>query len=215
MTALPRPKAVVYDIGNVLFEWNPERFYDSLLPVAERQRLFDEAGLHDMNLSIDAGAPFHKTVLATAAAHPQWAELIVLWHDRWIEMAQPVIRPSVALMRALRARGVPVFALSNFGDDSFSFAETQYEFLTEFDRRYISGRMGCIKPDAEIYAMVEQDCGLAPETLLFVDDRDDNIAAARARGWQGHVFDGPEGWARRLVSAGLLSDTEAKAALAA
>jgi len=215
MPALPRPDAVVYDIGNVLFEWNPERFYDSIMPPAERERMFAETGILDMNLRIDAGAPFRETVYATAAAHPAWAEKVVLWHDRWIEMAQPVIAPSVALLRALRGQGVPVFALSNFGDDSFSFAETQYDFLTEFDRRYISGRMNCIKPDAEIYAMVEGDCGLPPEALLFADDRPENIAAAQARGWQGHLFEGPEGWARRLVLAGLLPEDVAARALAA
>lgn len=213
MPAIPRPEAVIYDIGNVLFEWNPVRFYDSVMPPEDRARMFAETGIEDMNLRIDAGAPFRETVHAHAAAHPAWADKIALWHDRWIEMAQPVIAPSVALMRALRARGVPVFALSNFGDDSFAFAETRYDFLTEFDRRYISGRMGTIKPAPAIYAMVEDDCGLPPDRLLFVDDRPENIAAAVARGWQGHVFDGPEGWARRLVLAGLLDPADAEAAL--
>lgn len=215
MPQIPRPEAVIYDIGNVLFEWNPVRFYDSLMPSEARARMFAETAIEDMNLRIDAGAPFRETVYATAAAHPAWADKVVMWHDRWIDMAQPVIAPSVALLRALRARGVPVFALTNFGDDSFAYAETQYGFLTEFDRRYVSARMGVTKPDPVIYAMVEDDCGLPPERLLFVDDRPDNIAAARARGWQGHVFDGPEGWARRLVMAGLLDEDEAAAALAA
>ena len=51
------------------------------------------------------------------------------------------------------------------------------------------------KPDAEIYAAVEAATGLVPERLLFVDDRMGNIAAAAARGWQTHLFDGPDGWA--------------------
>jgi 2-haloacid dehalogenase len=214
MHTLPRPNAVVFDIGNVLFEWNPVRFYDSIMPTADRVRMFAETGIEEMNLRIDAGAPFRETVYATAEAHPEWADKIIHWHDRWIEMAQPVIAGSVALLRALRAQGVPVFALSNFGDDSFAFAETQYDFLTEFDRRYISGRMGTIKPEAAIYAAVERDCGLPPETLLFTDDRPENIDAATARGWQGHLFDGPEGWAHRLVLAGLLPECDAARALA-
>ena len=215
MPTLPRPEAVIFDIGNVLFEWNPERFYDSIMPQAERKRMFAQTGIEAMNLRIDAGAPFRETVYATAAAHPEWADKVLFWHDRWIEMASPVIAPSVALLRALRARGVPVFALSNFGDDSFAFAETQYDFLTEFDRRYISGRMGVIKPDPAIYAMLERDCGLPPDRLLFADDRPENIDAAIARGWQGHLFDGPEGWAQRLVLAGLLPQEDATRAMAA
>jgi 2-haloacid dehalogenase len=104
---------------------------------------------------------------------------------------------------------VPVFALSNFGIHSFAYAETQYEFLTEFDRRYISGHMGVTKPSPEIYRMVEDDCGLPPGALLFTDDRADNIAAAQARGWQVHLFEGPQGFAQRLVAAGLLTAAEA------
>lgn len=215
MPELPRPAAVLHDIGNVLFEWNPQRFYDSIMDPQDRARFFAETGIEEMNLRIDAGAPFHATVATTAEAHPRWADKVMFWHDRWIEMAQPVIAPSVALLRALRAEGVPVFALSNFGDETFGMAQGHYPFLAEFDRFYISGRMGCIKPDPEIYERAEADCGLPPERLLFVDDRPENIDAARARGWQGHLFDGPEGWARRLVLAGLLPEGPARAALAA
>ena len=50
---------------------------------------------------------------------------------------------------------------------------------------------------------------MAPGALLFTDDRRENIEAAEARGWQGHLFEGPEGWAGRLVSEGLLTAEEA------
>ena len=202
-------RAVIFDIGNVLLEWNPERFYDREIGRAARERLFAEVGLEQMNLDIDAGAPFRDTIYGTATRFPQWADQVRWWHDRWIEIAAPRIEHSIALLRALRRRGVPVFALTNFGTDSFAYACTQYDFLTEFDRAYVSGRMGVIKPDPRIYAMVEEDCGIAPEALLFADDKAENIAAAEARGWQGHLFDGPVGWAQRLVAAGLLDKTEA------
>ena len=65
--------------------------------------------------------------------------------------------------------------------------------------------MQVIKPDPKIYTMLEQDCGVAPENLLFTDDRADNIAVAANRGWQTHLFEGPQGWADRLVEANLLS----------
>ena len=111
------------------------------------------------------------------------------------------------------AKGVPVFALTNFGIQTFEIAEPVYPFLTEFDRRYISGHMSVIKPDALIYQMVEADCGIAPQALLFADDRIDNIRAAEARGWQTHLFDYPQGWADRLVAEGLLTRGEAECIL--
>ncbi|MDF1872744.1 HAD family phosphatase [Vannielia sp.] len=198
-------EAVIFDIGNVLIEWNPERFYDAEIGLKRREKMFASVDLHEMNECVDRGANFREAVLEMAAAHPEWTQEITLWHDRWIEMAQPAIDHSVRLLRALRTAGVPVFALSNFGIQSFELAERHYPFLAEFDRRYISGHMGVTKPDACIFSMVEEDCGIAPGALLFADDRADNIAAAKARGWQTHLFTKPEGFAARLVAEDLLT----------
>ena len=202
-------EAVIFDIGNVLIEWQPERFYDSAIGAARRKQMFAAVDLHGMNDKVDLGGPFRDTIYETAEAHPEFRDEIRMWHDHWIEMARPAIDHSVHLLRQLRAKGVPVFALTNFGIDSFDYAATQYDFLSEFDRRYISGHMQVIKPDPAIYEMVERDCGIAPGALLFADDRPDNITAAQARGWQAHLFEGPEGWARELVARGLLSADEA------
>ena len=203
------PEAVIFDIGNVLIGWQPEDFYDREVGVARRKEMFATVDLHGMNDKVDLGHNFTDTIYATAEAYPDFREEIRMWHDRWIELATPVIDHSVRLLRALRAKGVPVFALTNFGIESFAYAETQFDFLTEFDRRYVSGHMGVIKPDVRIYEMVEADCGINPQALLFADDRDKNIAAAAARGWQTHLFETPEGWARTLVAKGLLSESEA------
>lgn len=203
------PEAVVFDIGNVLIEWNPERFYDTVMDPTERARMFAAVDLHAMNDEVDRGAPFQETIYAHAERYPEWRDAIRRWHDDWIHMASPAIPHSVRLLRKLRTKGIPVFALTNFGVDSFAFAQTQYDFLSEFDRAYVSGHMSVIKPAPEIFALVEADCGLPPEALIFTDDRADNIAAADARGWQTHHFTGPEGWAARLVAEGLLTAEEA------
>jgi len=197
--------AVIFDIGNVLIEWQPERFFDSVIGAERRRAMFAAIDLHGINDKVDRGENFRETIVAAAQANPDWHDEVMMWHDRWIEMAAPAIDRSVRLLRALRAADVPVFALSNFGIQTFDVAKLTYPFLTEFDRSYISGHMGVIKPDATIYQMAEDDCGLDPATLLFTDDRIDNIAAARARGWQTHVFAGSDGWADRLVAEGLLT----------
>ena len=202
------PEAVVLDIGNVLIEWNPDRFYDAQIGADRRQRLFAETDIHGMNLEVDRGADFLGSVQALADKHPDWQDEIMLWHDGWLKMASPAIDRSTRIMKALQAKGVPVFALSNFGIATFEIACEAYPFLTEFDRSYISGHMGVIKPEAEIYAALEADCGVAPDRLLFTDDRPENIDAACARGWQGHLFDGPDGWAKRLINDGLLTESE-------
>ncbi|HEY0274472.1 MAG TPA: HAD-IA family hydrolase [Paenirhodobacter sp.] len=207
-------KAVIFDIGNVLIEWRPERHYDGLMPPADRAAMFAEIDLHGMNDVIDRGAAFGDTVRAWAAKYPHWREQILRWHDDWIHMASPEIPHSVRLLRALRRRGVPVFALTNFGIETFQIAQAAYPFLTEFDRAYVSGHMGVIKPDPQIYERVEADCGLRGHEILFADDRADNIATAHLRGWKTHCFDldparGAREWAARLVAEGLLPASEA------
>ena len=202
-------KAVVFDIGNVFFEWQPERFFDSVIGGQRRREMFANVDLHGMNDRVDLGQNFTDTVMATADANPDWATEIRMWHDRWIDMAAPAIDHSVRLMKALQAKGTPVFSLTNFGIQTYDIAAEVYPFLREFDRDFISGHMGVIKPDPQIFQMLEDESGLSGDALIFADDRDDNIAAAAARGWNTHLFKNPEGWAARLVEEGLLTEDEA------
>ena len=204
-----KPAAVVFDIGNVLIEWQPERFYDSVIGEDRRRAMFAEVDLHGMNDLVDSGQHFTDTVYAAAEANPAWRDEIRMWHDRWIEMAAPVIPRSLRLKEALQAKGVPVFSLTNFGIQSYDHAAEHYPFLRAFDRDFISGHMGMIKPGPAIYAALEEGSGLSGDALLFTDDRIDNINAANARGWQTHHFIGPDGWADRLVAVGLLTEAEA------
>ena len=203
-------EAVIFDIGNVLIEWQPERFYDAEIGVAKRRDMFAEVDLHDMNNDVDLGEDFRDTIYATADKFPQWRDEIHMWHDRWFELATPAIDHSVHLLRALRAKGIPVFALTNFGDEIFARAQKHYTFLQEFDRFYVSGEMKLVKPDPAIYAAVEATCEYAPQGLLFADDRQENLDAANKRDWQTHHFTSPQGWADRLVSEGLLTSNEAR-----
>lgn len=202
-------QAVIFDIGNVLIEWQPEAFYDRVVGKQRRQAFFQAVDMHRHHHTIDEGAPFHETVYALADDNPEWRAEILMWHDNWVELAAPDIPHSVRLLQALRCNSVPVFTLTNFGAENYPLTQEAFPFLKGFDREYVSGRLKLAKPAPAIYAHVEQDCAIAPEAILFADDRADNIAAAAARGWQTHQFKGPQGWADRLVSEGLLSAEDA------
>ncbi|MGB3409035.1 MAG: HAD family phosphatase [Jannaschia sp.] len=201
--------AVVFDIGNVLIEWQPERYYDRVIGGDRRRAMFAAVDLHGMNDRVDRGEPFRDVIYEVADATPDWRDEIRLWHDDWLELARPVIDHSVRLLRALRQRGIAVHALTNFGIESFDLATAHYPFLTEFDIAFVSGHMRCIKPDPKIYEMVEERLGRPGRDLLFTDDRVANIDAAEARGWNTHLFTGPAGWADRLVAENLLSRKDA------
>ena len=202
-------QAVVFDIGNVLIEWQPEQFFDRVIGQDRRLAFFAAVPVLEMNERIDAGENFHDAVAEMTDLYPDWSDELSIWRDRWIEMVCPAIDQSVRLLRALRRTGHPVFALSNFGAQTLEMAQLEYPFLEEFDQRYISGELGVIKPNPAIYQLLEDGCGVSPASLLFVDDRPENVAAARARGWQTHLFETSQGWADRLVSEGLLTQEAA------
>lgn len=202
--------AVVWDIGNVLINWDPEGYYDRRIGIHQRKRLMSEVDLHGVNLTVDRGADLSDAINDLARAHPDWSEEILWWKDEWLNMASPAIDHSVRLLRALRAKDFPVFALSNFGIQTFEIARAAYPFLDEFDAKWISGHMEVIKPEAAIYEKLEAESGVNPHYLLFTDDRVENIEAAQARGWKTHLFDGSAAWAQTLVEHGLLSEKEAR-----
>jgi len=197
-------QAVVWDLGRVLIEFDPEQFYDREIGPERRKALFQAVDLHAYNLRVDAGEPLVETFQEAAREAPEFATEIMYWADRWIEMASPAIPGSVRLLERLRAQGTPLLALTNFGEETFRIACARYPFLAYFDQLYVSARLKAIKPEPAIYEAIEQGCGFAPDTLLFTDDRPENIATARQRGWHTHLFQGPEGWADCLIRHGLL-----------
>lgn len=203
-------KATVFDIGNVLVGWQPDAVYDRLIGADRRAAFMAAVPIMDMNERVDLGENFHDALSELETLYPDWAHEIGLWRDHWIDMVAPAIDRSVRLLRALRRAGHPVFALSNFGKETFQMAVREYPFLEEFDRHYISGEMGMIKPNPAIYEAVEQDCGIAPGALLFTDDRPENIAAAAEREWRTHLFETPDAWAECLIEHGLLTPETAQ-----
>lgn len=199
------PKVVILDIGNVLLKWDPDRLYRELIPdEAERARFHVETGTHEMNLSIDRGAPFRATVMAQAEKFPEHADNLRAWHDRWLDMAYDTIDGSAEIMRRVQNDGIPVFALSNFGVDSFALAQRTYDILNEFDATFISGHMKMMKPEPEIYAAVEAETGFSQGDIVFFDDSRANIDAAQAAGWHAYLFETPEKMQSDLENVGIL-----------
>ena len=101
-------QAVIFDIGNVLIEWKPERYYDAVIGADRRRAMFAEVDLHGMNDVVDRGGDFTSTIYDWAEKYPAWRDEIRMWHDQWLKLATPAIPHSARLMRGLKARGVPI-----------------------------------------------------------------------------------------------------------
>ena len=197
-------EAVVWDIGNVFAIWDPVSYYERRLGAEGCARFFTESGIEAVNVELDLGAPARETLEAHAARHPGWADEIRLWFDDWEEMFRAPVPGMVELFEEVKATGVRMLALSNFGRETFEIAKAMHPVLTGFDEAYVSAHLSCVKPDPTIYAALEDGSGQSGDALIFVDDKAENIAAAKVRGWKGHVFDGADGWRARLGAEGIL-----------
>lgn len=198
------PEIVVFDIGNVLLDWSPDRLYRELIPdEAARAAFFAGLPLDEMNLQGDREGGLQKVVEALAERYPEEAPLILAWWAGWEKMCGGLIGESVALRDAARAAGHGVWALSNFAADSWARCRKLYPALADFDGMVISGEEKTVKPEPAIYEALERRAGKTGAALFLIDDRAANVAAARARGWGGHVFESPAGARAALRAAGV------------
>jgi 2-haloacid dehalogenase len=207
------PQAMVFDIGEVLVGWSPERLYARLIPDADaRARFFREVCPPEWNDAFDRGRSMPQGVAEDAAANPEYAALIRAWWEMWPEMIGPPIEGSVACLRALKRKGTPVYGLTNFAAETFAIAQRMFPFLTEFDHVVVSAHVKANKPEPAIYAALEAAIPHPPQALFFADDKPANVAGARARGWRAHLFETPEGLQAELVACGMLEPAEIAAA---
>lgn len=200
-----RPRAVVFDLGGVLLDWNPRRLYRKLFDdEAEMDRFLSEVCTMEWHHAHDLGVPPEQTCPPLIAAHPQYAEHIRAWIERSEEMVGGPIEGSVEILRALKERDVPVYALTNMETWTYPGRRDRYPFLGWFDGTVVSGFEGVAKPDPEVFDLLLDRFRLNAASTLFIDDSPRNVAAARDVGIQAIEFESPTDLRRRLAAAGLL-----------
>ncbi|MEM9133416.1 MAG: HAD family phosphatase [Actinomycetota bacterium] len=215
-TPAPSPSApvdtVIFDLGNVLIPWDRRFLYEKLIDDRdELDRFLDDVLTLDANADLDRGTPLPEVVAGLIELHPDHADLLQAFADRWIETVGPAIEGSVRLLERLVAAGVPCYALSNFGRDTFEQTEGRFPFLDRFEGRLISGYEGVVKPEPEIFHLLCRRFGLRAERSLFIDDSAANVAAARDLGFAVHHFADPEALEADLVARALLPATAERA----
>jgi HAD superfamily hydrolase (TIGR01509 family) len=199
------PKAVVFDIGRVLFEWDLRALFAKLIDEPEQLDWFlAHVVTEDWHFQADAGRPLAEMVAERQARFPDHAHLIDAYANRFNETVDRPIPGTHSLVRRLHAAGVPLYALTNFGAEFFARFRPTQPIFELFAAIVVSGEECVAKPDPRIYAIAERRFGRAPGELFFTDDNPANVAAARARGWHAHLFDGAAGLEAELKEAGLL-----------
>ena len=199
-------RAVVFDLGGVLVDWDPRYLLREVMAGREEEM---EALLRDVlnrewNLARDAGDSWPDAMSALSAAHPEHVETFRAYDERWAEMLGGDHPETVAVLAELREAGVPLYALTNWSAAKFPLAEERFEWLGWFDGIIVSGRIGLVKPDAAIYHYLLDSFGLTAADTFFTDDHEPNIIGARAVGIDAHLFTGAAQLREQLVAGGYL-----------
>ncbi|MGH6861418.1 MAG: HAD family hydrolase, partial [Phyllobacterium sp.] len=182
-------KHIVFDIGMVLINYEPEAAFRNLIPdAAERRWFLDTVCTHDWNIEQDRGRTWPEAEALLIADFPDREEHIRAFRRNWHQMITHSIDGSVAILRGLIADGHDVTMLTNFASDTLREASKRFPFLTESRGVTVSGDVGLIKPDKAIYDHHVGTFGLEPAATLFIDDSPKNVAGAKAAGWQSVQF---------------------------
>lgn len=179
----PDIKAVVFDIGGVLLDWDPRHLYRQLIDdPAELAEFLGQICTPRWHLAHDLGADTEQSCRELVAAYPERAELIMAWSHRSEEMVTGQLDDAVSVLADVRAAGVRCLALSNMEADKFMLRQSRYPFFGLLDGCVISGIEGVAKPDREIFEILLARYDLDPPATVFVDDIAANVAAARELG---------------------------------
>ena len=206
MTMKSAPKAVIFDVGNVLYGWDPDAFLvRQIADDAARLRLIEEADLYGWHETLDGGRPYAEAAAELSEKFPEYARLIAAWSDRFGETITGPVPGTHELVAELDAAGVPLFAITNFSADFWPpFFEREKAFFSRFRDIVVSGEVKLLKPDAAIYYLALDRFRLRPDEALFVDDRQINVTGAELVGMKAHLFTGAADLRARLVAEGLL-----------
>src|SRR5262245_46223396 len=153
--AHPDIKAVVFDIGGVLLDWDPRHLYRKLIAdPAELADFLDRVCTPRWHLAHDLGADTEESCRDLAAAHPELAHLIMAWSRRSEDRIAGQIDAWVAMRADVKAVGLYCLALSNMEADKFALREVRYPFFAHLDGCVISGIEGVAKPDRRIFEIL-------------------------------------------------------------
>ena len=189
-----QPKSVIFDVGHVLYDWDPRVLYRRLIPDEEALDVFlDEICTREWHFQHDRGRDFAETSAELIARHPHHAALIAAWGPRFAEQIPGPMPGMPALVADLDSAGVPLYAITNFSHEFFPpFRAREAALFDRFRDIVVSGEEKLMKPDAAIYRLALDRFGVAAADAVFVDDRQANVDGAAAVGMHALLFTGAD-----------------------
>jgi putative hydrolase of the HAD superfamily len=198
--------AVLFDYGMVLSSVPEELHWQQLERVLSAEQSGFQAAYWKYRDAYDRGALSAQTYWESVARDldkPIDAEVLralidadtAVWTQPNVEMMEWAAR--------LNRAGIKTGILSNIGDAMELGVLGRFPALTEFTHHTFSHRLGIAKPDVEIYRHAVEGLGVLAGEILFVDDREENIVAARAVGMVAVQYLGHGGFVEEMERLGL------------
>src|SRR6185295_1538763 len=184
----------IFDLGGVLIDWNPRYLYRKIFKSEEEITWFlENICTPEWNEQQDAGRSFEKATQELLGEYPEHECAIKAWYGRWQETIQGSIPGTVKILQSLRdAKQHRLYALTNWSEETFPWAQEKFEFLKWFEGVVVSGIEKTRKPFPEFYNILLNRYTISPEEAIFIDDNLHNIEAARMLGIDGIHFKSPE-----------------------
>ena len=197
---------IIFDLGGVLIDWNPDYVYQHIYPdPADRKWFFENVCTHEWNLLQDAGRSLNEATEEKVREWPSYSEQIRAFYGRWQEMLGGPIEESVELLKSLKAQeDLKLLALTNWSHETFPVALERYDFLHLFEGIVVSGIEKVIKPQREIFEIVIRRYKVEPDRTVFIDDNAKNVEGSEAVGLKGIHFRSPAQLKNELIELGVM-----------
>jgi putative hydrolase of the HAD superfamily len=197
-------EALLFDLGKVLIDFNFETGVQALHASCSISRdrfeevLWDETWIRSYERGEISTVQFHEYLCRTA----NLTMPLPHFRETWSSVFLPGLMVSEELLVALKRR-YPLILVSNTNEAHFEFVRSRYPVVDYFDHRVLSYEVGSLKPDRKIFERAIAAANRPAESLFFIDDREENIVAARQLGIKAHQFKSEKGLVVALQDAGI------------
>lgn len=182
-------KNVIFDVGRVLFQWDLRHLFAKLIAdSAELNWFLANVVTVQWHFEHDAGRAIPDMVAERIALYPEYETHIRAYAKRFNESIPGPVEGSLDIVDQLAANDVPLYAITNFGDEFWQGFRPTQPIFDHFTDIVVSGVEKIVKPDLAIYQLAIERFNIAPEKSLFIDDMPANIEAAQKLGIRGHLF---------------------------
>ena len=197
---------IIFDLGGVLIDWNPDYVYRTIFNDETKMREFyNEICTSEWNEEQDAGRGLKEATEELVARYPHEEQNIRAYYDRWEEMLKGEIEGTVKVLEKIKDRDdLKLYALTNWSHETFPVAIKRFEFLQWFHGRLVSGEERMRKPFVEIYELLIKRYNIDPKTAVYIDDNERNLKPARDLGMYTIHFKSPHQLEEEFVKLGIL-----------